>query len=309
MNRGCAICLGEPPVTGLYHSRCLETLFDAKQSPALEADLKGLHALALSMIGHTSISGVQKKVSLSLSSDRATLRVVFGPSHYILKPQTESFPHLPENEHATMMLARLFGIEVPPCGLVELRDGTLAYIIRRFDRTLSGGKFRQEDFCQLAEFSPKEKYHGSAELCVKIVNRHAAEPLAELLKLYRLLVFVWWSGNGDMHLKNFSLLIESDNRPGLSPAYDLVCTDLYPGLDPSLALPLCGKKGKLTRATWLRFARYAGIPEKAAGRVLETIPDLLPDARDLLDRSWLPDDLKQRYAEGLDQRARLVQSR
>ena len=44
----------------------------------------------------------------------------------------------------------------------------------------------------------------------------------ELLKLYRLLLFDWWSGNGDMHLKNFSLLTGKDGRHRLSPAYDLV---------------------------------------------------------------------------------------
>lgn len=41
-----------------------------------------------------------------------------------------------------------------------------------------------------------------------------------------LLLFVWWSGNGDMHLKNFSLLTDANRFTRLTPAYDLVCTQL-----------------------------------------------------------------------------------
>ena len=52
-------------------------------------------------------------------------------------------------------------------------------------------------------------YEGSAELCVRLVRKHASEPLVEVSKLYRRLLFVWWTGNGDMHLKNFSLLAVS----------------------------------------------------------------------------------------------------
>jgi serine/threonine-protein kinase HipA len=53
----------------------------------------------------------------------------------------------------------------------------------------AGRKLRQEDFCQLAEKSPKEKYDGSAELCARLVRRYADEPGIELWKLYRLTLF------------------------------------------------------------------------------------------------------------------------
>jgi hypothetical protein len=38
--------------------------------------------------------------------------------------------------------------------------------------------------------------------------------------------FVRWPGNGDMHLKNFSLLTDANRFTRLTPAYDLVCTRL-----------------------------------------------------------------------------------
>jgi serine/threonine-protein kinase HipA len=159
-----------------YHSRCLEELFHAKRPPALDIDTARLHAAALSMVGHTSLSGVQKKISLGLSVDKEALTVVSGGSQYILKPQAGAFPSLPENEQLTTRLAKLVGIETAPAGLLELTDGTLAFIIRRFDRLPKGRKVRQEDFCQLAQQAPKDKYRSSAEQCVRIVRQYASEP-------------------------------------------------------------------------------------------------------------------------------------
>lgn len=197
------------------------------------------------------------------------------------------------------------GPDVPACGLLRLRDGSLAYIVERFDRPRTGGKRRQEDFCQLAELSPKQKYEGSAELCVRLIRRFASEPGVATLALFRLLVFGWWTGNGDMHLKNLSLLTDDDGRHQLSPAYDLLCTRLVIADDP-LALPVNARKERLDRGTWLRFAEYARIPPNAAARALALPLLTLPRALDLCERSFLPDEIKAAYAELLAERGRLL---
>src|SRR5205807_741367 len=101
-----------------------------------------------------------------------------------------------------------------------------------------------------------EKYDGSAELCIRLLRKYASEPLIEVSKLYRLLLFVWWAGNGDMHLKNFSVLASSGGLQRLSPAYDLLCTRLVISDDP-LALPVLGKRDKVTRKTWVELGEYA----------------------------------------------------
>ncbi|MBK8270663.1 MAG: HipA domain-containing protein [Planctomycetes bacterium] len=241
MSRACRICLTSIGEQGDYHAACLRTLFGAAKVPHLDINLSKMHTAALAMVGHTSLSGVQKKISVNLTADRETLQVAAEGGRYILKPQTEAFPSLPENEHVTTCLAKLVDIEVAPFGMIALSDGSLAYISRRFDRLPDGRKLRQEDFCQLAEQSPKDKYEGSAELCVRLLRKYATEPLIEVLKLYRLLVFTWWSGNGDMHLKNFSLFTDQQGIMRLTPAYDLVSTRLVIPNDP-LALSVVGKK-------------------------------------------------------------------
>ncbi|MBX3432378.1 MAG: HipA domain-containing protein [Pirellulales bacterium] len=303
MSRVCRICLGNLADDGDYHPRCLRALFGTTKVPTLDLETSKLHTAALAMVGHTSLSGIQKKISVSLSADRATLQVAASGGRYVLKPQTGTYPALPENEHLTTQLAKLVDIEVAPNGLVSLKDGTRAYIVRRFDRLPDGHKLRQEDFCQLAQLPPKDKYDGgSAELCVKLIRKYADEPLVELLKLYRLLLFTWWTGNGDMHLKNFSLLTGEDGITRLTPAYDLVCTRLVIP-DDQLALPLQGKKDDLRRGVWRRFAEYCGLPEKVALRLLDKQASILNDATALIDRSFLPDDQKESYKRLIDDRS------
>ena len=132
----CSICLG-PLEVGLSdqpHRACLVGLFGAPQPPEMDVDLAKLHTLALAMVGRTSLSGIQRKISVSLAVERGTYRLCAGPGNYILKPQSQTFPALPENEHTTMRLASLVGHETPPCGLVKHRDGSLAFIVQRFDR-------------------------------------------------------------------------------------------------------------------------------------------------------------------------------
>ena len=301
----CLSCLR--PIQGdrRYHERCLRALFGMGRLPLVDVELGKLHTMALAMVGRTSLSGVQRKLSLGLDSKRMTLQVEVERRRYILKPPSEAFPALPENELVTMRLADLFDIEVPPCALVPLRDGPLAYLVARFDRPVTGGKLRQEDFCQLDEKSPKEKYDGSAELCVKVTRRFTAEPVLEVLKLFRLVLFGWWTGNGDMHLKNFSLLTASDGRPRLAPAYDLLCTRLVIRDDP-LALPVGGRKEKLNRKTWEKFAEHCGLPLKMIARELARPRATLGKAVALIERSPLPNEMKRSYVELLNERARIL---
>jgi len=286
--RACWICL-EPAGNGdIYHRACLRRLFGSPKPPEVDLDLARLQTVALATVGKTTISGVQRKLSLGLSADKSTLRGEIAGGAFLLKPQSELNPHLPELELLSMRLAGLAGVPVPPCGLVRLRDDSPAYVIRRFDRPESGGKVRVEDFCQLAELPPKDKYTGSAELCFRLVKRYTSEPLIEALKLYRQLLVAWWLGNGDLHLKNLSVLVDSDRLVRLTPAYDMLATRMVIPHD-QLALPVGGKRDGLTAEHWLRLAEYAGIPVKAARRVLRELGNRQPGAADLIRRAPVPE--------------------
>ena len=307
MTARCLVCLDDVHGGGEYHPRCARTLFGTTRVPAIDLDLARLHTLAQAMVGHTSLSGVQRKVSMGLAADRATLRVATEGGHFILKPQAQVFPHVPENEHVTMRIAEAAGLAVAPNGLVRLADGSLAYLTRRFDRPAEGGKLLQEDFCQLGGLAPKQKYEGSAELCARLVRRWASEPLVAAQALFRQVVFGWWTGNGDMHLKNLSLLRGADGLYRLSPAYDLVCTRLVIE-DDQLALPVGGNRREVTARQWVEFATYCGLAGKAAARALGGVHAALAPSLQIVGRCWLPDDMKERYARLLEVRARTVEA-
>lgn len=299
---GCMVCLA--PINGqvTYHRACVRRLFGSPRVPPIDVEQAKLHTLAGAMVRHTSISGAQRKISLGFSQDRAALQVPEIGGAYILKPQTGVYPALPENEHLTMRLGGLFGLEIPPCGLVRLTDESLAYLVLRFDRAADGRKLRQEDFCQLAVKPPKEKYDGSAELCARLIRQYSGQPLVDLLKLYRQWVFSWWVGNHDLHLKNLSLLAGARGQHQLSPAYDLVATHLVIA-DDHMALPMNGRARRFMRAAWLCFAAYCDIPERAAERVLQQPARLIERAERLVAASWLPHQMKQAYLDLLRERA------
>ena len=302
----CRICL-KPTAKDLdYHAECLESLFGTSTLPLLDIELSKLMGLAAEMAGKMSISGAQEKVSLRLSEDRSHFEIAPTAGRYILKPEPSRFTFVPQNEHLTMRLAELVGIEVPLFGLVELKDGAIAYLIKRFDRLDDGMKLPVEDFCQLAEMPMRDKYQGSGELCVRILRKYASEPLIEIRKLFKVLLFSWWASNGDQHLKNFSLIRTPEGRWRLAPAYDLVCTRLPIPSDRDLALPICGKKSNLNRRHWLDFAKYAGIPERAAARLVQEQIDALEPSLRLIEASFLTDELKSQYEAIVRQDTKLL---
>jgi len=136
----------------------------------------------------------------------------------------------------------------------------------------------------------------------KLLQKYASEPLVEILKFYRLLVFAWWSGNGDMHLKNFSLLVDEQGLVRLTPAYDLVCTRLVIANDP-LALSVMGKKDNIDRKVWLKFAEYCRLPERIASRVLDAQAAAVTEAASLIDRCFLPAEHKAQYRQLIEERS------
>jgi len=297
----CLICL-KPTKGADYHAECSQSLFGVGTLPKLELDVGDLYALAAEMAGKMSISGVQEKVSVRLSEDGSKLEVAKTGGRYILKPEPIRFSALPQNEHLTMCLASLVDIETPPFGLTRLKDGALAYVIKRFDRLDNGGKLAVEDFCQLSEARLKDKYNGSAEKCVSILQKYATEPLVETRKLFQQFLFGWWVANGDMHLKNISLITRPDGTRKLTPAYDLVSTRVALPKDDTMALKIGGRHKKFTRRDWLDFAKYCQLPIKVAERLLDVQVKALGKATEIVQRSYLPEKKRDAYEKVLRER-------
>lgn len=251
-----------------------------------------------------SIQGVQPKLGAVLSIKDEKFNLVDNGGRYILKPQHQIFTQLPENEDLTMKLANEIGLEIPIHGLIWSKDNTLTYFIKRFDRRGQNDKVPVEDFAQLAGLSRDTKYDYSMERIVKLIDYYCTFPAIEKIKFFKMVIFNYLIGNEDSHLKNFSIITD-DNQVKLSPCYDLVnSTIVLKNQDEEIALPLKGKKGHLTRNILVDYfgLERCRLTEKSIEKVLETFSVSIPKWKNLIDISFLSNEMKDKYLELLDRR-------
>ncbi len=235
-----------------------------------------------------SLAGIQLKFSVLIARDRITLPAHGRLGDWLVKLASRSFPGLCENEYAIMQWARAAGFEVPDLVLREssalvgtlgehAEPDTRVLVVRRFDRGEGGRKTHQEDFAQIVNLYPQYKYdHFSyediARLAAAIVGDDAID------EVIRRLTLMIASGNGDAHLKNWSLIYPDRVRARLAPLYDQVATIAWPeDLARSLALKFGGTKtmSQIGRDTVAAFAARARFdPARVAARVDSTLARL-----------------------------------
>ncbi len=316
----CGKELREENTSQYWHEKCIKAFFGTSSLPEIDLTPEKIMELAKQQVLQQVLTtGVQKKISLHLetSADHTRRLTFIGyPAGYILKPQTEDYPHMPETEFVTMLTARAFGIETVPFGLIPLADHSLAYITRRVDRawpvtqTPKGlEKIAMEDFCQLSGRMTADKYKGSYEQCGHIISQYSVQPGLDAMEFFTRLVHAYLTGNNDMHLKNFSLLHDRTKGWSLSPAYDLICAAiLLPEDKDETALTLHGKKRKLTRHDFLTLSQHMGLPENRVHHILDRGRQKQKEIYTIVANSPLPASMKDAYKTLYDERSRrLVQ--
>lgn len=292
-----------------YHKACVRKIFESTTVPALPYTRANIRELARETVtASTTVTGVQAKLSLDISRGHAgepqrfTIVGLWG--RFILKPQTDRFPNLPENEDLTMHMAEAAGIKTAPHSLIRFADGELCYITRRIDRTKKGGKIAMEDMCQLSERLTEDKYKGSYERIARLIRRYSAAPLLDVVNFWEIVLFSWLTGNADMHLKNFSLFRPADNYM-LTPAYDLLSTAIaMPEDDEELALTLNGKKKRIKREDFEKAMCDSGIDKKAIGNLFDRFSKAIPKWHELINESFLPADLQEIYHDKISTMAK-----
>lgn len=195
-----------------------------------------------------SISGYQPKLSLSLESGE--LIVVSNNGTYILKPSPEEYPHLAENEHATMCVMQRLKFDVPPFGLMPFkhddnRPDELAFVIKRYDRMgADRARLHQEQLDGAMGLSDKygninNKKNVSYERAAKFLNSSVSSSLKSKRDLFLRIVYAYVLGNNDFHLRNIGIMLPEKGAPYLAPVYDFISVVPYPAaFREYLALPL-----------------------------------------------------------------------
>lgn len=313
MSKKCLYCYGKlTPGEKDFHPKCSKRIFGKSTAPELDYTYEQLPELAGQVIqSQTAVTGVQAKLSLGInrksSGDKTRKLTVVGVlGHYILKPPSENFPHLPELEDLTMHLAAIAGIKTVPHTLIRLKSGELCYLTKRIDRR-GKQKFHMEDMCQLTERLTEAKYRGSYEQISKAIMSYSANPGFDMINYFEQVIFCFLTGNNDMHMKNFSLLKDPIKGYVLSPAYDLVAAELVvEGDDEELALTLNGKRKKIMRFDFEKALERFEKDKKPFVNIFNRFKSVLPKWHDFVNSSFLSEDMKERYHDLLDKKAKQI---
>lgn len=238
-----------------------------------------------------SLAGVQIKFSaVQEANGGLTIPTTGVGGSWIVKLPSSKYAGAPENEFSMMRLAELVGMNVPTIDLVDVQEirnlpkginriGDKAFVIKRFDRLEDGTRIHTEDFAQIYGVYPEDKYR-------KASMRNIAQVLAaegndaDILEFIRRLTFNVLIGNGDMHLKNWSVIYPDRRNVSLAPAYDFVSTVPYiPGDRFALNISRSKVFTDFNEDELSHLAARAALPVKI---VLETARETV----DLFHQHW-----------------------
>lgn len=302
-----------------YSRACLSKVFKGRKvNHILPYDSPSSNSLTDELFDENrkrmSISGVQEKFSVLLDKNKLRLINEGEQGEYILKPIPSAGKRpecMPANEHLTMQIAKqVYGIETAENALIFFKNGSPAYITKRFDLREDGSKLAQEDFASLSGRTPQThgeqyKYSGNYLELFEIMKKFVPAYLLEAPKLLKVLIFNYLFSNGDAHVKNFSLIETSMGDFKLSPAYDLLNSRIHIedkdfALEDGL-LPKNLAQGKV-------FSQFRILSEKAGinGKIYDDILNTMLKHNDLVENltfsSFLDEKTQRNYFQSYQTR-------
>lgn len=141
-----------------------------------------------------------------------------------------------------------------------------------------------------------------------ILKKYSSNPMEDQLKLWDICVFNYLIGNTDNHIKNVSLLYSSDMASiRLAPAYDIVCTMIYPSSTTEMAVSIgCEYDiNKIKREHFCRELKNIGIGEKLA---MKHYDDMLSRIESALEESC-ETLMQQGFIQAKDMKKRILEVR
>ena len=236
---------------------------------------------------HLSLTGASGKVGLYYDDKEKKWYLPYGlaPSTHIVKQSHIRLDGIVTNEQLSMLAASKCGISVPESFIINVGkgiDSEVLFATKRFDRItdetsdlIDGLKrpFRihQEDFAQAMGIASFEKYETEgqnyAEKMFEMIRNYASNPMEDQLALWNRIVFNYALGNTDAHIKNYSLLYDSDmERVRLAPAYDMLSTVIYESATRNMSFNIGGKINldRIDENDFRILASKVGLGEKTA---------------------------------------------
>lgn len=254
---------------------------------------------------HLSLAGASGKVGLMYNQEDGSWFLPLGdaPSTHILKQSHVRLDHIVANEQLCMTTASILGLNVSESFIVntgEYRDEDVLFATKRYDRDVNHSvntinsirvplRLHQEDFAQALGIPAAEKYEngkqGYLAKMFSLLRRYSADPMADIRKLWEIIIFNYLIGNTDGHIKNISLLYSPNlKKIRLAPAYDIVSTAVYESSTREMAFYI-GKHcflDEIEKSDFELAAREAGLGKQAA---FKSIDALTASFRSALDRA------------------------
>jgi len=249
---------------------------------------------------HLSLAGASGKVGLYYDERNDAWYQPFGvaPSTHIVKQSHVRLSGIVINELLCQWTARECGIETSDSFILPAGgsgDSGILFATKRYDRALSNENYtsglpcpdrlHQEDFAQALATDSFYKYEpaGGAYLkkCFELLQNNSANPLADSLKLWNIVLFNYLIGNTDAHLKNFSLMYNQNiEQPLLAPAYDLISTAIYEGSTRKLSMRIgdATDLDQVCKESFRLAAKEIKLNERLAMACYERMMDLVPAA-------------------------------
>lgn len=202
---------------------------------AIEEKRSVAEVIAIHDPGYLSIAGAQDKFVAIYENGEFYLPKNGRPATHIVKVpiHRSGIKESVYNEYYCMKLAKLVGLNVPHCEVLDNKKHPL-FIIERYDRKIGKHVKRilQQDFCQAQGFVSEEKYEAKGGPILKD-SYNLIKPNVSITKrskaLFDYLDWICFNlliGNNDSHSKNISFLL-ADGKIELAPFYDLLCTAIY----------------------------------------------------------------------------------
>ena len=243
---------------------------------------------------HLSLTGASGKVGLYYDAPHNAWYLPKGtaPSTHIVKQSHVRLDAIVTNEKLSLMTAARCGLDTPGNFIINTGHGEeheVLFATQRYDRLFEPGcpvidglpkpyRLHQEDFAQAMGIPAAEKYERVPGSYLKgmfeILRKYSADPVADQLKLWDIVIFDFLIGNTDAHIKNFSLVYGKNLKQiRLAPAYDIVSTAVYEQSTRDMAFQIGGilSMDKMTRDSFRQAADEIGIGSKMAMRRFDTM--------------------------------------
>ncbi len=217
-------------------------------------------------------AGARPKIMIGFNKAENTCVLDYGQTldpgfeRWIVKAPSPDDPReIGAEEKAYALMAVAAGLTMAETRLLETRKGRRLFATKRFDRT-PAGRLHMHTASGLLNASHREATLNYEQL--HKLTRMMTRGAAEVLKMFRNMVFNVYARNRDDHAKNHAFLMDGNGRWSLAPAYDLTFSS-GPGGEHSTAIAGEGRNPGMSHL--LAVSRGASISDQDAREVIEQV--------------------------------------